>query len=259
MSEIYRINLAIDTEDTSRLDRHRRQSVQARDLLTDPLILIVATLAVLVMGWISWTEFQTTRQHTDLLAEVATALRDSTRLDEDIYLADNLRRRKEAIETQMDVIRSIDQGRYVWAHLMDEFAVATPPDLWLTEWEETGPAPDGTGNIAFEIIGLASGTTVLSDFIRALEASPFIADVSFTNSRQRQLAGQDVTEFTVRGVSEDPDPTILEMERIGVDGRERDADPPEGPGIADGLDEGAVVPLLPEAESIPSPTGSDVR
>lgn len=259
MAPLYRINLAVEVAGISPISR-RRQALTIRDVLTDAAVVVTFAIVIAVSGYIVLTEQRTSKRHATLMSEVSRALRDSTHLDEDIYLAENLRQRQQVITEHMNLLHSIDQGRYVWAHLMDEFAVNAPANLWLESWKETGTAPNDSSQIAFEIKGFAAGNEVISDFIRALVASPFIADVSFSNSQQRTVAEQNVTEFTIKGVTETPDPTLLDLEKIGPDGRI--IGPAGSPTLSAPLADSAAaplsseVPLLPDARSIPSPAGN---
>jgi Tfp pilus assembly protein PilN len=214
---LYRVNLIlpVEGESHSSLVLPTGRSYGLRDMLTDPVTVGALAMVLSFAATLILVEHRTSEKHRTLLAEVAVAIRDSTQLDEDIFMADDLRRRQSQIAARLAVYHEIDHGRYVWAHLMDEFAIAASGDLWLDSWEEAARVGDSY-NVRFRIEGFASDHEILSDFMRALEASAFIADISLNGTRQHRVAEQNVLRFTVEGRSRDPDPTLLDLETIGT-------------------------------------------
>lgn len=214
----YTINLLLDTPDSSASLDGRRGSYTLSNVLHDPAVILLLAMSFAVTGWIFHRDYTDGKRHTMLVAEIAEGIRDSTQLDEEVYLAENLRQRQIEITKQLDRVRRIDQGRYVWAHLMDEFALAAPDELWLESWQELGPVEGSPHNVKFRLEGLAANHEVLATFLRNLEGSAFVADVAFTRSSQENVSGEDVIRFVIEGRSEDPDPALLEMITISPTG-----------------------------------------
>jgi Tfp pilus assembly protein PilN len=188
----------------------------------------VALLLLLGAGFWLWSSGQ---ERGDLASRIEEQAADSVRLERAIELMRTLDTRRDTIDQKMDVIRQVDTRRYVWPHLMDEVSRATPAFMWLTrvasiEDEGTAapaPAAPAAGDSAaapapapvvrgpsFGIEGNAGSTEALTRFMRNLEASPMIRDVSLVTSQQETVAGRAVLKFTVEARWEDPDPTFIE-------------------------------------------------
>lgn len=188
-----------------------------------------AVLLLLVAGFWFWTSGQ---KRAELATRIEEQAADSVRLERAIELMRTLDTRRDTIDQKMDIIRQVDTRRYVWPHLLDEVSRATPPFMWLTRIAATedeapapapapapgtapadtaaaAPAPPPSGP-AFSIEGNAGSTEALTRFMRNLEASPMIRDVSLVTSQQETVLGRAVLKFTVEARWEDPDPSFIE-------------------------------------------------
>jgi Tfp pilus assembly protein PilN len=200
----------------------------------DPRIAGLGAVAVLLLlgaGFWFWTSGQ---KMEELNQQVERQAADSVRLERAIALMRTLDTRRDTIDQKMDVIRQVDTRRYVWPHLMDEVSRATPPYLWLTRLavaEEAAPARaprPAQGDTAradsavaaaavaaaagptFSIEGNAASTEALTRFMRNLEGSPMIRDVSLVTSQQEEEQGRAVLRFTVEARWEEPEPSFIE-------------------------------------------------
>ena len=202
---------------------------------TDPRVAALAGVGVLLLlgGGYWWWSAGTTRD--ELTAQVEAAAADSVRLERTIALMKTLDTRRDTIDQKMDVIREVDTRRYVWPHLMDEVSRATPPYMWLTKLaaveDEAAPAraPAASADTAkaradsaaaaararpagpvFNIEGHAGATESLTRFMKNLEASPMIRDVSLVTSQQEPVQGRAVLKFTLEARWEEPDSAFIE-------------------------------------------------
>lgn len=203
----------------------------------DPRVAGLGAVAVLLLlggGFWFWTSGQTL---TELNERVERQAADSVRLERAIALMRTLDTRRDTIDQKMEVIRQVDTRRYVWPHLLDEVSRATPPYLWLTRVavvQEAAPrrapaqrqprgaqrdtaqqdtaaaAPTAAAGPTFSIEGNAASTEALTRFMRNLEGSPMIRDVSLVTSQQADEAGRAVLRFTLEARWEDPDPSFVE-------------------------------------------------
>jgi Tfp pilus assembly protein PilN len=137
----------------------------------------------------------------------------------------------------MNLIRAIDEDRFIWPHILDEVSKALPPYTWLSSMSFMG-TPQGTVNVAagprpdaaadkgktkakkvdtqiprdevrIRMIGLTPDIQALTRFMRQLEASPFFADVQLNNSQQAADQGKDVTQFTLDVTYTRPDTSVI--------------------------------------------------
>lgn len=166
-----------------------------------------------------------------------TAVRDSTRYAN--VLKD--RRRAELVRDtllrQVNVIRSIDEDRFVWPHVLDEISRALPQYTWLTAVGITG-AMQGSNNvvaagadtsaaakkkgaakhvateipkdnIALTINGRTVDLQAVTRFMRDLEASPFLGNVQLNKSELAVDQGKEVAQFQLTVSYTRPDTLLL--------------------------------------------------
>lgn len=187
-----------------------------------------AVLLALLAAYLFWS---TGAERTRLEGEIAQEVADSTRLASTIALVTQLEARQDTIEQKIDVIRSVDERRYVWPHLMDEISRSLPQYTWLnkvTASEEEAPAapaaPAAPGDSAaapapvaaapvgprFALEGNTGSTQALTRFMKNLEASPLVRDVSLITSEQATWQDRTLLKFTLEARYEQPDTSIIE-------------------------------------------------
>jgi type IV pilus assembly protein PilN len=129
----------------------------------------------------------------------------------------NDKRRQERIRdsllAQITVIRSVDGDRYVWPHLLDEITKALPAYTWLVDLGVASPAPNPAAAnnpgakpdsnappppLSFQINGRTIDIQAYTRFLRQLEASPWIMDVTPVSAQTVVEKERPVTAFTIR-------------------------------------------------------------
>lgn len=124
--------------------------------------------------------------------EEATA--DSARLADLRAISDSLTERRQRIRERIALIERLDRNRFVWPHLMDEISRAVPSFAWLTSLKQLTPVPD----VEVQIQGMAANPLTITEFVRNLEASPYISDVRILSSQQEEIEeGLAVQVFTL--------------------------------------------------------------
>jgi type IV pilus assembly protein PilN len=208
----------------------------------DPRVAALGAAAVVVLALAAFDFWRTGAQKGALAAQVQDEVADSVRLARSIELMKSLEGRRDTIEQKIEVIRAVDGRRYVWPHILDEVSRAVPPYTWLTklsaiEEEETAPAPapapgpakgdsakaaadsaaaDSAAAAApppgpgFNVEGNAATTQALTRFMKNLEASPMIRDVTLVTSEQTQTEGRVYQKFTLEARWEAPDSSLVE-------------------------------------------------
>jgi Tfp pilus assembly protein PilN len=150
------------------------------------------------------------QQRSELETNVQAQAADSTRFATTIELIHSLRARQDTIQQKIGLIREVDQRRYVWPHLLDEISASVPPFTWLTEISSTASADTTNRTLSFTIQGDAGSTQALTRFMKNLEASPFVRDVTLVTSEQTQESGRAIHKFTLEARYETPDSTAIE-------------------------------------------------
>jgi Tfp pilus assembly protein PilN len=116
------------------------------------------------------------------------------------------------------VIREVDGRRYLWPHVMDEVSRALPPYTWLTRLvsQEAAAAPGLEGEPVarpapgITLEGNAGSTQSLTRFMKNLESSPMLRDVTLVTSEQVEMEGRRLLRFTLEARWEEPDTSFIE-------------------------------------------------
>lgn len=132
-------------------------------------------------------------ERAELRAEIERVRADSVRLGERAALGDSLAARREAIRERIEMVRTLDRDRFVWPRLMDEVSRALPRGAWLTSLATESPLPD----LRVRIEGRASSPLVITDYVRALQASSHVASVEIRGSRRVALERGYAQSFTL--------------------------------------------------------------
>jgi Tfp pilus assembly protein PilN len=172
------------------------------------------------------------------------ALKDSTQFSAVLVAKAKAEASRDSLYQQIAIIKSIDDSRYQWSHLMYEISNALPQYTWLTEITQTSAprsvaaidttkraavAVDSTQSpkartdernrarkarsdsllasakdIKFRIVGHTVDIQALTRFMKSLEASPFIQNVQLSRSDLVQAEGKEVTEFTLEAETQAP-------------------------------------------------------
>lgn len=205
----------------------------------DPLLIgaiasvLVAAVAVGGMYW-----FQD-HQTTSLDEQLQKAQQDSIAYTAVIAQRRQTQARRDSVMRQVRLIRSFDDKRFVWPHLMDEVSRALPPYTWIKSVAQTNvttaaqstPAPpppkgdkpvpadsDSTAapTVKFRIVGSTVDIQALTRFMKVLEASPFIDDVQLVGSAAVLEDGKEITQFTLDASYQPPDPTAIKLVPVAL-------------------------------------------
>ena len=167
--------------------------------------------------------------------DLKKALDDSTHYA--VISQDRLRAeaRRDSALTQLNIIKAIDEDRYIWPHILDEVSRSLPPYTWLSTLNFTGtaqgtnpaaayrpPPPDTSKKkkktVAFELprdtvhvrlVGRTVDPQAFTRFMRLLEESPFLGGVSYSKTETIIVEGKDITQFTLDVLFTRPDSTLL--------------------------------------------------
>ena len=153
---------------------------------------LTATLIVLgAVGAMGWFYLEVNSDEEELAVALEEAVQDSTRFADLIERTGHLEAQRDSIAQRVAVIQEIDEGRYVWPHILDEVARALPDHTWLTQVTQSS----GAGAVQFRISGQAGNNFAVAVFMEALEASPYVRDVRLVNTEQSYVnagSGQQV-------------------------------------------------------------------
>jgi Tfp pilus assembly protein PilN len=204
---------------------------------TDKYLLAAIASSVVAAVMIGMLYTRQTYRAVTLAAAQQEALKDSTRLA--IALAEKIK--AEAIRDtalrQINIIKSIDDDRFIWPHVLDELSRALTPYTWLSTISYAGN-PQGTINVTagpppgkgkvdttvvreqihLRLLGQTVDIQALTRFLRQLEASPFVANVRLEKSELVLEGSKEVMQFTLMATYTRPDPATLRRVPLTISG-----------------------------------------
>lgn len=145
--------------------------------------------------------------------------------------------RRDSALIQLNIIKAIDEDRFVWPHVMQEVSEALPQYTWLSVLSYTGtpqgvnppaafkpPAADTSAKgrrrrvevkpfakdtVRLRMVGRTVDIQAMTRFMRSLEDSPFLGSVQLQGSEIAVENGKEVTQFTLVVTFTRPDTTFL--------------------------------------------------
>lgn len=196
------------------------------------------------------------RQARAVAERESLAARDSARYASVLVARRRAETSRDSVYQQLAIIKSIDDSRYTWPHVLEAINLALPQYTWLTSVQQTSPvtstaapvgdtarkAPAGTGarpldpaararlarahadslfngsagSVAFRVVGQTVDIQALTQFMKALEASPFIRDVQLTRSDLVTSGTQQITEFQLEARTAVPPPAVLQTVPLSI-------------------------------------------
>lgn len=190
-----------------------------RKSVTDPW-LAVAIVGVLLGSVTTGTMAVVHQRSATALTVLAERTRaDSTRYAEIVSQIRSAEARRDSVLSQMSVIAAVDAERFVWAHILDEVSRALPTYTWLRSIAPSGAATALSAEqiaagelpaLGIRVIGVTVNIQALTQFMKQLEDSPFLTNVTLAVSAVATVEGKEVTEFTLDLTYERPDPALLQ-------------------------------------------------
>jgi Tfp pilus assembly protein PilN len=211
--------------------------------ITDKYLLGAIGAAAVSGLLIAYMFIHQTAQASSLEQRETKAVNDSAQFSAVLNAKTRAEATRDSLYQQIAIIKSIDDSRYLWSHLMYEVSNALPQYTWLTEITQTSAPRSAaaadtsarrvTGDstqtpkqqtaarnlakkarsdsllasakdIKFRIVGHTVDIQALTRFMKALEASPFIQNVQLSRSDLVQAEGKEVTEFTLEAETQTP-------------------------------------------------------
>lgn len=178
--------------------------------IKDPWLLGAIAAWVLVGGGSAALFFTERTKLTRQDARLEVVKSDKRRFDAIIAQKRQSEKIRDSLVAEINIIRSIDADRYIWAHVLDQVTKALPPYTWLTEVVAAAPTPagapaggpaaedtTGTPGVRVSITGRTVDIQAYTTFLRQLAASPWLTEVTPATSQTIIEQDRPVTSFTV--------------------------------------------------------------
>ena len=194
----------------------------------DPLLIASIVSWVGVVGWLGFVVVGTTRELNALEPQLEATRSEHKRFK--AFLAEKRHQEtiRDSLVAQIGVIRTVDGDRYVWPHLLDEVTKALPAYTWLVDMAFAAPAiapstpqpADATKDstavetfvsppTVFNVNGRTVDIQAYTRFLRQLEASPWITDVTPVSAQTVVEKERPVTAFTIRATYRQADSAYI--------------------------------------------------
>lgn len=145
----------------------------------DPYVLGAVAAGVVALSVVGWLYFGVRGDREEVQVSLEEALQDSVRFADLIQRTNQLTARRDSIGQRVAIIQEIDAGRYIWPHILDEVARALPDYTWLREVTQLQTDP-----LQVRLAGQAGSNFAITNFMRNLEASPFLRGVTLERTEQ---------------------------------------------------------------------------
>jgi len=94
------------------------------------------------------------------------------------------------LEQKLAVIKGLEENRLFPVRMMDELAMLVPTkDIWLVKLSETST------DIRLE--GVARDNVTVARFMKSLEFSSFVSSVNLVSTKEREVSGFKLQQFTL--------------------------------------------------------------
>ena len=228
--------------------------------LKDKFLIFCVAGIVIGLGGIAGMYLYQSRQEAAAMTRESAAATDSARFAAVLTARAHAETTRDSVYQQLAIIKSIDDTRYTWPHLLQAINLAVPQYTWLISVTQTSaimttaasandtsaagraktdsvkkagggnarvtPASrkahadslfNGVANVTtFRIIGQTVDVQALTQFMKSLEASPFIKNVQLTRSDLVTADNKEVTEFQLEAQSETPPARLLQTVPLSI-------------------------------------------
>jgi len=206
---------------------------QAASRVKDPFMIAAAISILGAVGAVGFLHMMQTSRAEELTERERRAVQDSTRFVAVLRERNRAEAQRDSVRRQLDIIKSIDNDRFVWSHVMDEVSRALPPYTWLKSIAQSAviasaaptpppapakgekgkpappPPPAALPALKFQIAGNTVDIQALTRFMKLLESSPFVKNVAIAKAELVTLEGKEVQEFLLEAEYERPDASVI--------------------------------------------------
>jgi Tfp pilus assembly protein PilN len=215
-----------------------------RERIREPWLIGSVAVTVLALLVVAGLYLQQSRTAATVDEALQKAVQDSTRYSSVLREREKAEAKRDTVLRSLNLIRAIDDDRFIWAHVMDEVSRALPPYTWLVSLGFTGvgqaqapvatlaAAPaDTTGGrrkkkqlstlvvrdtIRIRLVGNTVDIQALTKFMKQLESSPFLEQVQLAKSERANDNGKEVTQFQLDMLYTRPDPSLVTRVPLAV-------------------------------------------
>ena len=200
--------------------------------MKDPLLLASIVSWVGVLGWLGYVVVGTTTELNALEPQLEVTRAEHKRFKAFLVEKRHQETIRDSLVAQIGVIRTVDGDRYIWPHVLDEVTKALPAYTWLVDMGSAAPAvapqapqtpkqaaaakedsaaalPVVSPAVVFNVNGRTVDIQAYTRFLRQLEASPWITEVTPVSAQTVVEKERPVTAFTIRATYRQADSAYI--------------------------------------------------
>jgi Tfp pilus assembly protein PilN len=215
-----------------------------RDRVTEPWLIGGVSTTIVVVAAVAGMYALQSRREAKVVEAQQKAVQDSTRYAAVLKEKEKAEAKRDTVLRSLNLIRAIDDDRFIWPHVLDEVSRALPPYTWLVSLTYTGPgqaqqavstlppapAPDGAGGhkrryvqtaiprdtVRLRLVGNTVDIQALTRFMTQLESSPYFDQVQLAKSERANDNGKEVTQFQLDMLYNRPDAGLVRRVPLAV-------------------------------------------
>lgn len=208
--------------------------------IRDPWMIGAVGITVVAVAAVGTLYTLQSRREAELVEAEQKAVQDSTRYASVLRERVVAEAKRDTVLRSLNLIRAIDDDRFIWPHVMDEVSRALPPYTWIVSLGFTGngqaqqavttlstPAAGGKKHHAIQtviprdtvrirLVGNTVDIQALTRFMKQLEASPFLEEVQLNKSERATDNGKEVTQFQLDMLYSRPDAELVRRVPLAV-------------------------------------------
>jgi Tfp pilus assembly protein PilN len=215
-----------------------------RDRIREPWLIGGVVTTALVVAAVAALYVTQSRREAVVEEALQKAVQDSTRYASVLKERERAEAKRDTVLRSLNLIRSIDDDRFIWPHVMDEVSRALPPYTWIVSLGFTGggqaqqavttiaaPAPVEGGKkgaahrmqtaiprdtVRIRLVGNTVDIQALTRLMKQLESSPFLEQVQLAKSERASDNGKEVTQFQLDMLYTRPDAALMRRVPLAV-------------------------------------------
>lgn len=196
-----------------------------RERFKDPWLLFAAAGVIVGLAGVGVMWYTQSTKTAELAERERVAVQDSTRYAAVLAQRAAAEAQRDSLLRQIAVISAIDGDRFVWPHIMDEVARALPTYTWLRQVQQSNQtaaaspeavAEAGPPVINIRIMAYTVDLQAVTIYMKNLEASPFLQNVTISMSESAQVQGKDVHQFQLDLQYQKPDSTAVRKVPLSI-------------------------------------------
>jgi Tfp pilus assembly protein PilN len=191
----------------------------------DPWLIVAVAGVVVGLAATGGMFFLQGRERATLEEQQRVAVQDSTRYAAVLAQRTAAEAARDSILRQMAVISAIDGDRFVWPHILDEVSRALPTYTWLRSIVQTSSgapvtpeqvAAGAVPRLAIRVVAYTVDIQAVTIYMKQLEASPFLENVTLGMSEAAVTDGKEVHQFQLDMQFQKPDASAIRTVPLSI-------------------------------------------